>query len=450
MEPLRAAWALTLGLAVLRLGLAAQVGLGDDEAYYWTWALHPGLVAYDHPPLVAWLIAASTTVFGDAPWAVRLPFLLCGVATAGLIGGWTRAATGDPRAGAFAVLAFGLAPVFALGHVFAAPDMPALLATAGAGWAVHGAVGGRRGRWAVAGLAVGLGLWAKLTVGLVPLSVLGWLAWRRRPLLATAGPWLAAGVATLVFAPWLVAQAEAGWPTLSFHAVGRHGTTPGVGGLLAMVGGQLGYLSPVLAVVSLVAVWRGRVGWAAALAVPPIVLFTVAAALTRALPHWPAAGWLAALVPTGALLASRPRLAGATLGVAALATGLLHAHAIGPVVDLGPADPTHDPAGWAGFADKVSPFLARSERGCVGRLVGTRYQTASQAGYALGRDTAPIGFLHHPGLGALEPPGGCGPLFVVASDRYPLERDDCAPLVQHPVERGGAVVRTLSLHRCDD
>jgi len=30
--------------------------LGDDEGYYWVWSRHPAL-GYDHPPLVAWLVA---------------------------------------------------------------------------------------------------------------------------------------------------------------------------------------------------------------------------------------------------------------------------------------------------------------------------------------------------------------------------------------------------------
>ncbi len=452
MRPLRAAWAVTLGLAALRLWLAGRVGLGDDEAYYWTWALEPGLLTYDHPPLVAWLIAASTAAFGDTSWAVRLPFVACGVATAGVLGGWTRQTTGDARAGALALVAFGLVPVFALGHGFAAPDMPALLATAVAGRAVQAAGAGREGAWAAAGLAVGLGLWAKLTVGLVPLSVLLWLAWRGRGRgLGARGPWLAAALALLVWAPWLFVQAGAGWPTVRFHAIGRHGARPGLLGLGTMVAGQIAYVSPVLAGVALFALARSGRSLAAALAWPPLLLFTLAGALTRALPHWTAVGWLVALVPASGWLVTRPRWTAAALGPAALLTALLYAQALTPLLDLGPADPTHDPHGWRAFAAAARPLLARD--GCTPVVVGTRYQTGAQAAWAFGRG-GPRVAAPPPGAGeawgARRPDDACPGTDVVASSRYPLDRHGCALLLTHPVERGGRVVRTLSLHRCPD
>jgi len=46
-------------LALLRGVVAASVDLSDDEAYYRLWALAPALSYLDHPPMVAWLIAAG-------------------------------------------------------------------------------------------------------------------------------------------------------------------------------------------------------------------------------------------------------------------------------------------------------------------------------------------------------------------------------------------------------
>jgi 4-amino-4-deoxy-L-arabinose transferase-like glycosyltransferase len=43
----------------LRLWLAGFGGIHPDEAYYWTWAQDLSLGYYDHPPMVAWLIAAG-------------------------------------------------------------------------------------------------------------------------------------------------------------------------------------------------------------------------------------------------------------------------------------------------------------------------------------------------------------------------------------------------------
>ena len=38
----------------------------SDETYYWTWSKKLALSYFDHPPMVAYLIKA-TTLFGDSP-----------------------------------------------------------------------------------------------------------------------------------------------------------------------------------------------------------------------------------------------------------------------------------------------------------------------------------------------------------------------------------------------
>ncbi|MDR0970276.1 MAG: glycosyltransferase family 39 protein [Lentimicrobiaceae bacterium] len=42
--------------ALIRLILAYWVELGNDEVYYWTYALHPSWSYFDHPPMLAWVI----------------------------------------------------------------------------------------------------------------------------------------------------------------------------------------------------------------------------------------------------------------------------------------------------------------------------------------------------------------------------------------------------------
>src|SRR5580658_4675281 len=46
--------------------------LYPDEAQYWFWAKHLAFGYYSKPPLVAWLIALTTGLFGDSEFAVRL------------------------------------------------------------------------------------------------------------------------------------------------------------------------------------------------------------------------------------------------------------------------------------------------------------------------------------------------------------------------------------------
>jgi len=47
-----------------------------DEAYYWLWGQHLAWSYYDHPPLIAWIQALFTGLFGRSTVVLRLPNLL--------------------------------------------------------------------------------------------------------------------------------------------------------------------------------------------------------------------------------------------------------------------------------------------------------------------------------------------------------------------------------------
>lgn len=75
----RARPALVAGLAIALLGLlrvlvvvVTPLELGPDESQYWRWGQTFDWGYYSKPPLIAWTIAASTSLFGDVEWAVRL------------------------------------------------------------------------------------------------------------------------------------------------------------------------------------------------------------------------------------------------------------------------------------------------------------------------------------------------------------------------------------------
>jgi hypothetical protein len=46
--------------AILRAWIAGIFELGNDEVYYWTYAVYPDLSHFDHPPMVGWLIRIFT------------------------------------------------------------------------------------------------------------------------------------------------------------------------------------------------------------------------------------------------------------------------------------------------------------------------------------------------------------------------------------------------------
>ena len=58
-------------LTLFRFWASASIPLSPDETYYWLWSRVPAAGYFDHPPMVAWWIWASTALFGDNAFGVR-------------------------------------------------------------------------------------------------------------------------------------------------------------------------------------------------------------------------------------------------------------------------------------------------------------------------------------------------------------------------------------------
>ena len=67
--------AISLGLLLFKFWLTRVTGLEMhfDEAQYWTWSQQLDWSYVTKGPLLAWLIAASESLFGHGDWQVRLP-----------------------------------------------------------------------------------------------------------------------------------------------------------------------------------------------------------------------------------------------------------------------------------------------------------------------------------------------------------------------------------------
>lgn len=348
---LRAAVAvLVLGL-LARLGLAALLDPGLDEAYALSVATQWQLSWFDHPPMVFWWVAAmralAAPLFGDAVPALvlRLPFVLAFTATSGLIFGLTRRLWGA-KAALWALVALTLAPFFLVSAgSWMVPDGPLLLFLAATARLLveilFFAPTPRRATWLwfAAGITLGLAGLSKYHAALFALGALAFLlATPHRRHLATLAPWLAAALAAVVVSPVLIWNADNGWVSFLFQTArgaGRKGVSwPGLG---RAVLGQMTYLGPwtliaaVAAAVSRGRRDRGRAGpttFLVALALPSIVLFTAVPLWGGdALPHWQMPGWLFLLPILGRAIAeTEARIAHPCRhahGCAVLATALL-------------------------------------------------------------------------------------------------------------------------------
>jgi 4-amino-4-deoxy-L-arabinose transferase-like glycosyltransferase len=160
--------------ALRLLWLAAQpADLYPDEAQYWFWAQHPAWGYYSKPPLLAWLIALTTGLFGDSEFAIRLSAPLLHAGTAIFV-----YAIGvrlyDRRVGFWSALAYASLPGATVSAFVVSTDAPLVLCWAAALYALIRAREGEGwGWWLAAGVAAGLGLLAKYAMAYWLLSALG-------------------------------------------------------------------------------------------------------------------------------------------------------------------------------------------------------------------------------------------------------------------------------------
>ncbi len=64
-------WLTIKALAMLGVIIYAGIGLGPDEAQYWTWSQALDWGYYSKPPGIAWQIWLGTKIFGQTEWGVR-------------------------------------------------------------------------------------------------------------------------------------------------------------------------------------------------------------------------------------------------------------------------------------------------------------------------------------------------------------------------------------------
>ena len=214
--------------AALRLVYSGRVELLPEETYYWNYARHLDIGYLDHPPMVAWLIRAGTSVFGSGEFGVRIGALCSGALATFFTYRLTENLFGRPSALAAAVLMQTL-PFFFLAGMLMTPDAPLTAAWAASLYFLERAlVAGRREAWWGAGVCLGLGLLSKYTIALVALSALIFALidpqarrWLRRPV-----PYAAAVLALAVFSPVIVWNAQHEWASFLFQTSHRLADRP--------------------------------------------------------------------------------------------------------------------------------------------------------------------------------------------------------------------------------
>lgn len=294
-----AAFAAVFAIILFRILLVAfdRTELSTDEAQYWFWGQSFEFGAYSKPPLIGWILRASTELLGQSVAAVRLPAVLLHAATALVLFQFTCRISSAPVA-LIAALSYLTTPAVALGSALMTTDTPMLLAAAVAMSTQAGLAQareqGRRTIWlaVVFGLALGVGLLAKhaMLFWLVGALAAAALSPSFRIRLADAG--LAMAVMLAVVSPHLWWLVQHGFVTL--HHVQDITQGSALSALRPMRFGaeQFAVMGPVLVIAMLLAA-AGRVqnAWRpglAALALTPLLIVLIQAVKGPVLANWAA------------------------------------------------------------------------------------------------------------------------------------------------------------------
>ena len=287
-----------------------MVGLADNEAYYWTWAKQLDWSYFDHPGMVAYVIAFTTWIGGDSPFFVRIGATLLFLVTTIFVYFLTIDIFKSKRAGFYSVILTNILPLFFVVGIIIIPDTPLAAFWAIFLYLLYKTTKGEEFRWwywYLMGISAGLAILSKYFAILLLPSAIMFLASDKsvRKYLKSPHFYLAILLAALIATPILLWNVSEGWPSLTFHLDTRHGDGMEFewDNFGKMIGGQMS-MTPILLYFLLaslvVAIKRGfvkngdvRYKFIALMSAPTLLFFYVIMCFTdSAEPHWPALGYI--------------------------------------------------------------------------------------------------------------------------------------------------------------
>ncbi|MEL6325208.1 MAG: glycosyltransferase family 39 protein, partial [Pseudomonadota bacterium] len=300
---------------------ATDLGLGPDEAQYWRWAQSLEWGYFSKPPLIAWLIAGATSMFGDAEWAIRLPAPFLHMVTALLVGVIGQRLF-DVRTGALAAAYYGLMPGVTLGSAVMTTDT-LLLPIWASGLLALIMLRDRCHDWRIGlwlGLSIGAGVLAKYAMiyFLIGLGIVALFDPRTRAALASRSGAIAGLMASTMVAPHILWNLSNDFQTIAHTADNAKWGGPlfHPEHALTFLSDQMAIVGPIGLVV-LIGVLPGiasrlkqpmdkaeaALAWLAAFAFPAFLIVLGQAITSRAHANWAATAYVSGAIIIAAVLA---------------------------------------------------------------------------------------------------------------------------------------------------
>lgn len=195
-----------LGKLLLHLitNLFGGYGYFRDELYYLACSNHLAAGYVDHPPFSIYVLKLSTLLFGDSLFAIRIVPALCGAITVFITGLITKELGGKSYAQFLSCLCSFSLITLAMNGYYSMNSLDILCWAIATYLIVRIVATDQPILWIWLGIVLGLGLLNKIGVSFLGVGLLvGLLVTPQRKWLTTLWPYLAAGIALLIFMPYV-------------------------------------------------------------------------------------------------------------------------------------------------------------------------------------------------------------------------------------------------------
>lgn len=495
-------WLLAVS-AVVRGVAAASIELGNDEVYYWTYALFPDWSHYDHPPMVGWVIQLfSLNLLFDSEFFLRLASVVFMTAETYVIFRIGKDIK-NAQAGLYAALLYTASIyAFVITGVFILPDTPLSLFWLLAIWMAVKYLKAdqpKRLHLLLFGLFSGLAILSKYTGAFLWVGMMLYILLFDRKQLKRSALYGSILITAACCLPILLWNIQNDFISFNFHSdrVELFGKI-NIGFFLTELMGELLYNNPVnfvIAIIAVIAAFRGKIAmektalrFLLCLALPLIATFWYFSLTRPTLPHWSAPAFNVLILLSACLLCKRnptsekgfamPRTIIAAViimavtvvfGIVEIRTGIIPLDHHTEEETLGRDDFTLDMYGWrqleTKFASlretKIAEGLMHEEDGIVASLWFPLANLDYYIARPLGMKVMGLGAPHdiHKYLWINEERGGFhqGDCFWFFSDSryfkdpYALYQDkfeSIEPMGTITIERGGRPVKNYFVYAC--
>ncbi|MBO7616958.1 MAG: glycosyltransferase family 39 protein [Bacteroidales bacterium] len=371
--------------AIVRSILAAWMEFGNDEVYYWTYALYPDWSHFDHPPMVGWVIQLfSLNLLFDSEFFIRLASVVFMTANTYIIFRIGKDLK-DARTGLYAALLYTASIyAFVITGIFIMPDTTLMLFWLLSVWSAVRFLSLSKDRFIILfGLFAGLAMLSKYSGIFLWVGMALYILIFSRKQLKNPYLYLALLISAVCCIPILYWNIQNNFISFSFHGdrVSLFGK-PNFSTFGTEIAGEVFYNNPinfVLAIIAVIAAFNKKLlleksaqRLIMCIALPLILVFLLFSLTRPTLPHWNAPAYVLLILLSAVYLRDKhadsdklPKAIIAALsvlvitlaiGVAEIKTGFIPLDKHTEPEMLGCDDFTLDMYGWRQLGEKYADF----------------------------------------------------------------------------------------------